>query len=266
MIVAGLGLLAAVASCLVRTRAISKTEQIAVWKERVPLLSATGTGLWRQPLAVYAILCNVGAVIANLRIDDAVSSIPGLVQVSLTLAMASCAFLLSTPTLRSKASYLTGIALAYAASLAVTALALEHRAGIDQPMLAHLLIAAGLSLIGCCGAVIYSWAINGRIRSVDQDCRGSLLVNREFYAGLLHHFVFSASCLVLIGLVHAVVIVGIANTSSAWMILWICIPLAATFSLSAPSITLAFRPTAHSPHSALLSTVLSRCWFLMPIA
>ncbi len=52
----------------------------------------------------------------------------------------------------------------------------------------HLLVGAVLSLTSCLIAISLTWGINRRIPFVDKARQFDLRANREFYAGILHHF------------------------------------------------------------------------------
>jgi hypothetical protein len=94
-------------------------------------------------------VCSAVAVVAVLRWGTTSTVTLGLTPAApLTFAMAGGAFLLCTRAFRIPATYLTGIALIYAACHANVAFALDAENFEGQTQLVHLVLAASLSLVG----------------------------------------------------------------------------------------------------------------------
>ncbi len=237
-VVAAMGLSAAAVCCLAWGRRFaatsSGTNELAAWKRPLPLLPAAGLGLWLRPLAVYSIVSSlIAIVVAVLQIDAEGTVIRGLVGTApLTFAMASGSFLLCTRAFRTPSIYLAGIALGYATFHAIATLALDREVFEGQAQLVHLVLAGALSLMSCCVAAICASAINMRSRGTDEARRASLREDREFYAGILQHFSFAASCVALLALARWVIFDDLAMSSAALMNICVGVLLAVTFSLS----------------------------------
>ena len=197
-------------------------------------LEATGLELWFGPLGVYAMVCSFAAVVAALGIDVQEWTVfNGLTTATpLTFAVAGGAFLLSTRAFRTPATYLAAIGLVYATLHATTSLVLAQEDFKGQAQLVHLLLAAGLSLMSCCVAAVCASAFNTRLKSADGQRREMFLKSRRFYAGILQHFAFAASCVILLILARFVIVGDLATSSAALMSICVSLLLAVTFSLS----------------------------------
>ncbi len=191
-ILAGLSFLAAMASCLSHEKLPSEAssdQPSTSWLPAVPALTAKGLGLWLQPLALYALVCSPIAAFSVMHSESTWSlahiwSRPA----PLTYALASITLLLSTRAFRVSAIYVVSIAFAYAAfhsaaQWAVTAGWFETDANSIQ-----LLVGAILSLTSCLIAISLTSWINRRIPLAENERQFGLRTNREFYAGILHHF------------------------------------------------------------------------------
>lgn len=179
-------------------------------------------------------VCSSAAVVAALRIDlhQWTVGYPFTEATPLTFATAGGAFLLCTRVFRTPAIYVASIGLIFAAFHAATAIAWSQEDFQGQTQLVHLLLAVGLSLVSCCMAVICASTLNRRMKGGDDPRRALLLRNRAFYAGILQHFAFSASCVVLLALARLVIIGDPATANAAWMSICVSLLLAMTFSLS----------------------------------
>ncbi len=200
-VLAGLGFLAAVVSCLSYKRsplAVTEMQERSSWLPAISVLPATGIDLWIRPLALYALVCSPIAVLSVMQGDSSwsVSNI-WTRPAPLTYALASFTLLLSTRTFRIPVIYAISIGFAYAACHAAAQLVLNQGWIEIEAIRLHPFVGAGVSLVSCLIATSVTWAINRRIDNLDGETQQRLIANREFYAGILHHFVSVVAAILL---------------------------------------------------------------------
>ncbi|TWU39269.1 hypothetical protein [Novipirellula artificiosorum] len=233
--VAGMGLVASAYSCVAWRISVGDSELDSgspdQWKPAIRLLERDATGLWLRPLAMYALLTCVAAVLVALQSDFSRGERFVLSDMTpITLAMCSVAFLMSTRAFRRPITYITSIALGYASVHALGVLAVQAGRIHVTPAPMHLAIAAAASLVGCLLAALLVVAINRRNRhALDTD---RLIDNREYYAGILLHFSSGVIGALLLGLAALVATCDWSQTQELHLMLWVSVLLTAAFSLS----------------------------------
>ena len=191
-VLAGLSLLAAMASCLYHEQLSdegSSDWSAMSWLPAVPTLPATGFSLWQRPLALYALVCSPIAVISVLQSGSTWSVANFWTRPApLTYALASITLLLSTRVFRVSAIYAASLAFACAAVHSAAQWSCNEGWFESDVSSIQMFVGAAVSLTSCLIAIMVTWRINRRVRVLNAEGQFGLRANREFYAGILHHF------------------------------------------------------------------------------